>query len=209
MHRRLRQQHLRFSIDPTLLQAPFYTQSYVGRDQFPEFGNILALEVEIIASGRFHDVLVEPKISLRRLLNTWVLAREASNEDGIVAIGVEFGVQCTLREDCHLVSRKRVVDRSSPVLERELRLQGTFDNEVDLRAAWVCVRGVEAARAEKAKGHGCTGANKRRKRLAIGPNGSTALAFRQSVCGRSVEIEFERCILRDELDAVHGFGSQQ
>ena len=209
VHNRTQTIALRSSIDPTFLQAPLYPQSDVDRNQLPEFGNIFALEVEIIASGRFHDVLIESKVSLRRLLHTWVLAREASNEDGIVAVGVELGVQCTLREDRHLVRRKRVVDRSSPVLERELCLQGTLDHEVDLRAAWVGVWRVEAARAEKTKGHGCTGANKGRERLAIGANGATTFAFGQGVCGRSVEVELERCILRDELDAVHGFGSQQ
>ena len=209
VHNRTQTIAFRSSVDPTFLQAPFYTQSDVDRNQFPEFGNIFTLESEIVASGRFHNVLIESKVSLGRLLHTWVLAREASNEYGIVAIGVELRVQCTLREDRHLVRRKRVVDRSSPILKRELCLQGTLDHEVDLRAAWVCVWGVEAARAEKTKDHGRTGTNKGRKRLAIGANGPTALAFGQGVCGRRVEVELERCILRNELDAVHGFGSQQ
>lgn len=88
------------------------------------------------------------------MLHARVLDGETRDEDGWVAIWVELGVQCAEREDGHLHGFGGVGHGSCAVLKHELRHQAAFDDDVQLCAAGVGVRGVESAGAQEADGHG-------------------------------------------------------
>lgn len=167
------------SVDPTLLQASLHTQSNIGRDQLPELFDIFALKGEIVLCGCLHDLLIKSEEGLCDLLNAWILARETGNKDGVFAIGVELGMQGALRGDGHLLRPKRVVNGSSFILKGELRLQCTLDHDIDLRAAWICVRSVEAARTEESYSHGDAGADQTREGFTIRADGMTSKTFGQ------------------------------
>lgn len=72
-----------------------------------------------------------------------------------------------LREDGHLVLLELVGDNSTVVFGHHLRVDGTFDDEIELCATRMCVWCVEAAGAEESHRHGGILANEGREtRLA-------------------------------------------
>ena len=164
-----------------LLQALLNTLSHIGRDDASKLLQLRSIEGVLPAERRFHNIIVQGEESLRGLLDTGVFAREARDEEGVVAAGVELRVQGTLREDCHLVCCEPVGDAICAVLEGELCDQAAFDDDVDLRAARVDVWGVETAGFEEAEGHADPRADERWAGFAICFDGVAAFAGRDGV----------------------------
>lgn len=118
-------------------------------------------------------------------------------------------MQRALGEGGHLPWEEDVVDRACAVLQDEGRVHAAFDEDVDLSAAWVRVRGVEATRTEESDRHRGVGANKGRKGLAGGGDGGAARANGAGVGGRVEEIKDEVAVLGDHRDAVGGSGGEE
>ena len=81
----------RLLADFTLLQALLHTVGNIGGDQGPELVERGAVD-GILTDGSQDDIVVEAEEGLHGLLDARVFAREASDELGILAGGVEFGM---------------------------------------------------------------------------------------------------------------------
>lgn len=113
-------------------------------------------------------------------------------------------------EGGHLQRDQGVADGARAVFLHELRAHTAFDEDVEFRATWMRVGGVEATRAKESDRHRRISANERRKGHAVGANCGAAQASRSArVGGRVKEIEDEVTVLRDHGDAVDGFGSEE
>ncbi len=192
-----------FLADVALPQALLHPQGHVGRDQAPDFIHVLPRK-SILPQRRLDDVIVEPKERLRRLLHARILARESGHEERVVASGVELCVDGALREHGHLVRVEAVGDAAGAVFEGEFRDETAFDDDVDLGAAGVRVRGVEAAGADEAEGHADAGADEGREDGAVGAHGVAAFAGCDGRRGWVVEVVDEVGVGGDEVDAVFG-----
>ncbi len=186
-----------------LAQALLHPQGHVGRDEAPDLIHVLSRK-SILPQRRLHDIIVEPKERLRRLLHTRILAREPGHEERVLASRVELGVNSALREHSHLIRVQSVRDAASAVLEGEFRDQGPLDDDVDLGAPGMRVRGVEAAGADEAEGHADAGADEGGEDGAVGAHGVAAFAGCDGARGRVVEVVDEVGVGGDEVDAVFG-----
>jgi hypothetical protein len=101
----------------------------------PERVDILAIKGKIIRKHRLQQVVIQIEQALRALLHTGILGREARHEDGVLAVGVELGVDGALREDGHLVLGEFVADHGEAVLGDVLGAQGSLDDDVDFCGA--------------------------------------------------------------------------
>ena len=148
-------------------EAALDTGSDVGRDLALILVNISAVD-GVSAERARNDVAAEVEVGLSNLLDTGVLASEASDEGRVGAEGVELGVHGTLGEDGHLVLGEVVDDGVETVLQGEFGNESALHHDVDLRRARVDVGSVEAAGAEETKSHGDTGTRQGGESLAIG-----------------------------------------
>ena len=190
-----------------LFQALLHAFGHVGRNKAPDLIHVLASK-SILPERRLDNIVIEPKESLRRLLHTGVFARETSDKDGIVAAGVELGVDGALRENGHLVRVESVRDGVGAVLERELGDQAAFDRDVDLGAAGMGVRGVEAAGTEEADGHADTGADEGWEDLTVRAHRVASFAACHRALRRVVEIVDKVGVVSDEIDAIFRGGCE-
>jgi len=136
---------------------------------------ILPVEGCILANaqGRLNDVIPQPKERLGWLLHTRVLRSEAGHEDGLFARRVPFRVNGSLWKDGHFEFVERVYDATSAVFEREFSRKLVLDDNIDLGGAGVHMWRVDAARADKAQGHGDAGADESWEELAVRLDGAT------------------------------------
>lgn len=141
--------------DAALLQAALDAEGYIWGKHVLECLDILAVDgiSPLQAKDGADDRLLQAKESLSRLLHARVLRSKASNEDSIVAVGVELGVHRALWEDRHLVLIECVRDQGCAVLGEEVGSQATLDDDVDFAGARMDVRSVEAAWADEAHRH--------------------------------------------------------
>ena len=100
------------------LQTLLHALGHVGRDQAPDLIHVLPGK-RILPQSRLDNVIIEPEERLRRLLHAGIFAREAGDEDRVVAVWVELGVDGALREDGHLVRVESVGYAVGAVLEGE------------------------------------------------------------------------------------------
>ncbi|KAL2825846.1 Exo-1,4-beta-xylosidase bxlB [Aspergillus cavernicola] len=80
------------------------------RNHLPKRVNILPIQGLNPTKRSLHNILAQTEEVLRNLRHTGIGAVESSDENCIFAVGVEFLVDCTLRECGHLVERERVLD---------------------------------------------------------------------------------------------------
>lgn len=197
-------------IDIALAQTSLDAERDVLGDRVAEAGHVLALEREPVAHGGAHDGGVQAEEGLGRGLDAGVLVGERGHERRVAAVRVEFGVQGALREEGHLQRDEGVGDGTGAAFQHELRRHATVDEDVELGAARVRVRRVEAARAKESNRHGATGAHERRKGYAVGANGGAAQSRRGAGVGRRIdEIEDEVAVLGNHADAVDGFWGEE
>lgn len=137
------------------------------RNDIPKLINIHPRQ-RLITQRSLNNMVIEPKESLRRLLDTWILIGEASDEDGALTVGVKLGMDSALGEDNALKNSCVMMDDLGAVLSDELSVEGAAHDDVELGAARVGVRRVEAAAVEEAQRHGDAGADEGREGFAVG-----------------------------------------
>ena len=158
-----------------LVQALFHPLSHVSRDETPNLINILSSKSILPESG-LDNIIVQPKERLRRLLHPGILTREPGHKERVLTIRIELGVDGSLGKDGHLVRVEPVRHAPRSVFEREFCNQAPLGHDVDLRAARVRVRRVEAAGSEEAERHADSGADEGGEYFAVGADGVAAFA---------------------------------
>ena len=187
--------------DMALTQALLHPFGHVGRDEAPNFIHVLSSK-SILAESGLHNIIVEAKESLRGLLDAGIFAREPSHEQRIVTARVELGVDGALRENGHLIRVESVGDTVGAVLEGEFCDQAALDDDVDLGAAGMGVRGVETTGADEAECHADAGADEGWEDFTVCADSVAALAACDGALWWVVEIVDEVGVIGDEIDAV-------
>jgi len=181
-----------------------------SRDSLLESVNISAID-SLAESSRDH-IGAEGEELVSDLSSSEVLGVERGNEDGVVAVRVELGVDGSLVERCHLELVDGVLDDSSArlcvagsvedaVLWDHLDLKGTLSDDLEFGGTRMNVRSVEAASFEEANCHARSSANKCWECLAVCGNEITALST-LAFLGWITECELELIVLGEETEAV-------
>ena len=184
-----------------LLQALLHPFGYGRRDEAPELFQVRSSK-GLLRNSSLHNIIIEPKECLRRLLRSRIIAPEPSHEDRLIAVGIELRMHGALRVDGHLVRVDSVGYAVCAVLENELRNEAALDDGVDLGAAGMAVRGVETTRTEEGHCHAYPGANEGWEVFTIRAYEVATLAACDSALWWVVEVEDEVGVVGDEIDAV-------
>ena len=190
-----------------LLQALLNPLGYISRNEAPNLIHVLSSK-GILPQRGLDNIIVEPEERLRRLLHAWILTREPSHEERVIAPRVELRVDSALRENGHLVRVEFVGDAVGAVLQGEFGDEAAFDDDVDLGAAGMSVRGVETAGSDEAERHAYSGADEGWEDFAVCAHGVATFAACDGALGWVVEVVDEIGIVRDEIDSVFRGGCE-
>ena len=192
----------------TLGQTAIDTLRNIGRDQRAESIDISSINSDFSTSATLDDLILQSEELLSDLSNTWILRWEGCDENGVSAVGVEFGVYSSLREDSHLELVESVVEMSGAVLGNDGGEKTAFDNEIQFCGAGMDVRSVEAAGTEESDCDSSALPNESREGSVIGTdNLSTFTLCDTGGAGVVCEIEDEILVF-EESEAVDGVGSE-
>ena len=193
--------------DVALLQALLHPFGHGRWDEAPELIQVRSSK-GLLRKSSLHNIIIEPKECLRRLLRAGIFTTEPSHEDRFIAAGIELRMHGALRVDGHLVRVDLIGYAVCAVLEDELRDKAALDHGVDLGAAGMAMRGVETTRTEEAHCHAYPSANERWEVFTIRAYEVAALAACDSALWWVVEVEDEVGVIGDEIDAVFLKGRQ-
>jgi len=198
----------RVLLQSTLLQAALNTESHISGQTIPELLQINAINHLRISQNSAHQWLLQAEERLGRLQHTGIFRSKSSSKHSRRAVGVEFGVDSTLRKDCRLEGLESIDDVAGAVLSHELGAEATLDNKVVLGRARMCVRCVEATRTNESNCHADPGANKSWEDFAISENGASALARGGGTFGWVEEVIDKVTVVGDEADAFLSCGRE-
>lgn len=153
--------------------------------------DVRASNRQITTNTLLDNLILKTKVQLSSLPDSRVLIGKAGNESRRLTVRVEFGVQCSLREDGHLPGLEGVVHVSGPIFRRDRPEQSAFNDQIELCGAGVRVRSVEAAWAEKADCDGCAVGDERGEAGAVGADGVASLSEGLAVRAGVFEVEDE------------------
>ena len=188
-------------------QTLLHPFSHVSWDETPDLIHILSSK-SILPKSRLYNIVVEPKERLRGLLHTRIFTRESSDEERVIAAGIELRMDSALRKNGHLVRIQSVGDAVGAVLECELDYQAAFDDDVDLGAAGVGVWGIETAGADEAECHADSGPDESREDFSIRTHGVASFAACYCALWWVVEVVNEVRIVGNEIDAFFCSGCE-
>lgn len=190
-------------LDTALVQASVNAESNVGRNHLAEALNVLSVDGLDSTKSSLNNVPVQAEEVLSNLVHTGVDIVEASDEDGILAVGVELLVDGSLREDGHLPGIHGVLDGSGTVLNNKVGHETSLDDDVKLGGSVVDVSSVHAARTEESDSHGSAVADESRHGESSSRGGTATLSLGLSSSSGGLEVKDVVARLVEELDALN------
>ena len=171
------------------------------------------LAANLAAEHGGNEIAVVGEELVGDLAGAKVLIGERSDEDGVLALGVELGVDAALVEGGHVPGAEVCADDAPTplgvehaVLGRHLGDEAAADDNLQLGAAGVHVERVDAARPDRPDRHARVGAHERREGAPVRRHQHPASA---GVALLLVEGEDEVFILGQEGETVCGtFGGK-
>jgi len=144
-------------------------------DQILELVNVATINNDGTTDGSSDNIAWELEEVVGDLGGAKVLVVEASDEDCLTAVWVEFLMDGTLWEDVELEGVDVRVDDTGTVLENERGVQASDDWNVQLGGTGMGVWGIETARSEETDSHTGTGTNQSWEGFSVGDNNTTGI----------------------------------
>lgn len=162
-------------------------------DQILELVNITTVNNDGTTDGGGDNIAWQLEEVIGDLGGTEVLVVEASDEDCLTAVWVEFLVNGTLWEDVELESVDVSVDNTDTVLEDERGVQASDDGNVQLGGTGMGVWGIETAWSEETDSHTGAGTNQGWEGFSVGDNNTA------SITGGNLNGAFDISEIEDEV----------